>query len=177
MVLSFRSLACGPEGSPCSKSTAGLPETLRRFLGAESVDVGALFAQPRGEAGEIAVRRHQTESIEPPAVQKVHGIDHKGDVGCVLARGVGELLIGIDGMFSQDTDPGFKMGAGEITVNPAHAGLTEGGDLFEKTFRDLRRGVVAVDQDRKAGQALFDLHARILFGGQARSILGHFGRS
>jgi hypothetical protein len=38
-------------------------------------------------------------------VQQVHRVDDERDVGGVLALGVGELLVGIDGVLLQDVGP------------------------------------------------------------------------
>src|SRR6266403_3937361 len=97
---SFRKQVLGVD-----EAAARLPETLRGFLCTETVDVGALFAQPRGEPGEIAVGRHEAKAVEPSAVQEVHRVDDQRNVGGVLALGVGKLLIGVDGVLLQDVDP------------------------------------------------------------------------
>jgi hypothetical protein len=78
-------------------------------LRAEAVDVGALFAQARGEAGKVAVGRYQTEAREPSGMQQIHGIDDQCDIRRVLALGVGKLLVRIDGVFLQDVGPGFEL--------------------------------------------------------------------
>jgi hypothetical protein len=72
---------------------------------AEAVDVGPLFAETGCKPCEVAVRGNQTESVEPAGVQEVHGIDHQGNVGRVLAARVGELLVRIDRMFLEDLNP------------------------------------------------------------------------
>jgi hypothetical protein len=71
---------------------ARLPEALWGLLLAEPVDIGALFPKTRGKACEVAVRRDKAETVQPAAVQKVHGVDHERDIGRVLARGVGTSL-------------------------------------------------------------------------------------
>jgi hypothetical protein len=72
---------------------------------AEAEDIGPLFPQTRRKAREVAVRRDETEAVESTAVQKVHGVDHQGNVGSVLSSRVGELLVGVDRVFLEDVRP------------------------------------------------------------------------
>ena len=85
--------------------TACLTETLGRLLLAEAIHVDALFANTGGKPGEVAVRRHETEPVEPTAMEKVHRVDDQRDVGGVLARRIGKLLLGNDGVLRQDIGP------------------------------------------------------------------------
>src|SRR5687768_8768215 len=59
----------------------------------------------------------KAEAVETSAVQQVHGIDHQGDIGCVLPCRVGELLMGNDGEPSENICPGLQALAGEVTVD------------------------------------------------------------
>jgi hypothetical protein len=133
----------------------GLAEALRGLLFAEAVDVDPLFADPRGQAGEVAVGGDQAEAVEPARMQQVHGVDHQGDVRGVLAGGVGEVLMRHDRVGGQDVGPAFQTRSGEVSVDPPHAGLADLGDLLEQAGGDARRGVVGVDQDGEAGRAGF----------------------
>jgi hypothetical protein len=135
------------------EAAAGLAEALRRLLLAEAVHVHALLADAGGEPGEVAVGGHEAEAVEAAAVKEVHGVDHQGDVRGVLARGVGELLLGNDGVLRQDVGPGLRAGAGEVAVDAPHAGLADLGDFLEQPVGDLRRGIVGVDENGKAGRA------------------------
>ena len=83
------------------KSAAGLTEALRRLLLAKAKHVDALLTDAGREPGKITVRRNQTKSIEPTAVQQVHGVDDQGDVGRILAGRIGKLLLGYDGVLGQ----------------------------------------------------------------------------
>ncbi len=47
---------------------------------AETKDIHALLADTGGKAGKVAVGGHEAKSIEPAAVQKIHGIDDQRDV-------------------------------------------------------------------------------------------------
>src|SRR5208283_1412612 len=85
-----------------------LPETLWGLLFAEPVDIGALFPEAGRKACEVAIRRNETEAVEPAAVQKVHGVDYQGDVGCVLPTRVGELLVRVDRVLREDLCPRFQ---------------------------------------------------------------------
>ena len=60
--LRFRQQVLGVD-----EAAAGLAEALRRLLLAEAVDVDALFADARGEAREVAVRRDEAEAVETAA--------------------------------------------------------------------------------------------------------------
>lgn len=90
------------------ESTARLSETLWRFLFAKAEDVHAQFAYPSGQASKIAVGRYEAEAVEAPAVQQIHRIDHEGDVGGVLAGGVGELLLWDDSVPRQASVQAFE---------------------------------------------------------------------
>ena len=104
-LFGSRNLGLGQQVLGVDEPAARLPETLGRLLLAEAVDIGALFPQTRCKAREVAVRRDETEAVEPAAVQKVHGVDHQGDVGRVLASRVGELLVRIDRISLEDVGP------------------------------------------------------------------------
>jgi hypothetical protein len=78
--------------------STGLPETLRRFLLAESKNIDALVTDAGGKSGKITVRGNQTKSIEPAAMKQVHCIDDQRDVGCIFPGGVGKLLLRYDGV-------------------------------------------------------------------------------
>ena len=92
-----------------SEASAGLPEALRGLLLTESEDIHALLANARREPCEITVGRDQTETVETTAVQEVHRVDDKRDVGGILADRVGKLLLRDDGMACQDIDPGIRL--------------------------------------------------------------------
>ena len=87
------------------EATTRLPEALRRFPLPEPVHVQSLLADAGCKPGEIAVGRDEAEPVKSPAVQEIHGIDHQGDVGRVLACRIGELLLGDDGVLRQDIGP------------------------------------------------------------------------
>ena len=74
----------GQEVLRVNERAAGLPETLGGLLLTEAIDVGALLPQTRCKPREVAVRRDKAETIQPAAMQKVHGVDHECDVGRVL---------------------------------------------------------------------------------------------
>jgi len=137
------------------EAPACLPKALRRLVFAEAVDVHALLADAGREPREIAVRRHEAEAVEAPAVQQVHGIDHERDVGGVLARDIGELLLRNDGVLGQDLGPGLQARAGEVAVDPAHARLADLSDFLEQASGDLGGCIVGVDEDGQAGAAWF----------------------
>jgi hypothetical protein len=104
------------------ETPARLPETLRGLLFAKAVHIDALFANAGSDPREVTVGRHEAESIESTAVQKIHCVDHQRDVGGVLARRIGKLLLRDDGVFRQDVGPALRAGAGEIAVNAPNAG-------------------------------------------------------
>ena len=58
----------------------------------------------------------------------------------------------------------FERGAGEVAIDPPHAGLADLGDFLEQAVGDLGGGVVGVDQDGEAGRALFG-HGTTPFAG------------
>ena len=140
---------------------AGLPETFGRLLLAEAEHVDALFADAGGKPCEITVGRNQAEAVETAAMEEVHRVDDEGDIGGVLPRGVGELLLGDDGVLGQEIGPCLRAGAGEVAIDAPDAGLADLGDLLEQTVRDLRRGVVGIDQNGKARRAWFSRHERL----------------
>src|SRR5690606_27384922 len=128
---------------------AGLAEALRRRRAADAVDIDPLFPDPRGEAGEVGIRRHQAETVEPPGMEEVHRVDDEGDVRRVLARRVGELLLGEDGVTLQHLLPSRLLALGEIAIDPPQARLTDLRHLLEERVGDLRAGVVRIDEDRE----------------------------
>jgi hypothetical protein len=141
---------------------AGLPEALRRLLLAEAEHVDALFADARGQPREVAVRRHQAEAVEPPAMQQVHRVDHQRDVGGILAGRIGELLLRHDRMSRQRIGPRLRARAGEVAIDPAHAGFADLGDLLEQPVDDLGRGIVGVDEHGQTRRAGFGCHCMSL---------------
>jgi hypothetical protein len=54
----------------------------------------------------------------------------------------------------QDIGPGFQLRTGKIPINTPYAGLAELRYLLEQSSRDLRRGVIGVDEHGKTGQSL-----------------------
>src|SRR5690606_16010471 len=129
---------------------AGLTEALGRLLFAEAIDRDALFADACGQPGEVAVRRHQAEAVEPSRMQQVHRVDDQGDVARVLALGVLEVLLPLDRPARQDVDPALQRWVGRIAVDAPGRGLAQGGDLAKKRLGDPGRGVLAVDQHGQA---------------------------
>ena len=80
------------------EDVARLAEGKRGLLLAHADDGQAAFADARGQAGEVAVRRHDAEPVHLTGVEDIHGVDDHGVVGCVLAFGIAELLDGRDGV-------------------------------------------------------------------------------
>src|SRR5260370_1304550 len=105
------------------KFSAGLPKALGGFLLAKPEDIDALLADTGGEAGKIAVRRNETKSVEPAAMQQVHCIDDQRDVGCILSGRVGKLLLRYDGVSGQLFRPALRARIGELAVNATAACL------------------------------------------------------
>jgi sucrose-phosphate synthase-like glycosyltransferase len=138
-----------------------LPETLRGLLLAEPIHIDALFANAGGKPGKVAVGRNETESVEPPAVQKVHCVDHQRDVGGVLARCIGKLLLWDDGVFRQNIGPALRAGAGEITVDAPNAGFPNLRDFLEQPVGNLGRRVIGIDQNCKAWGSCFSRHEEL----------------
>jgi hypothetical protein len=62
----------------------------------ETIDLDTLFADPRGQTSEIAIRRNEAEARKAAGVEQVHGIDDHRAVGGVFAGRVGKLLDGND---------------------------------------------------------------------------------
>ena len=80
------------------------------FCLADAVDVEPLLADARGEAGEVAVGGDEAEAVEAAGMQQVHRVDDERDVGGVLAGGVGELLLGQDGVRGPGPSPSRPAG-------------------------------------------------------------------
>jgi hypothetical protein len=148
------------------EAAASLPKVLRRFLLAKPEHINTLLADATGEAGEVAVGRDNAEAVEPSAVQKVHGVDHEGNVRPVLASRVGELLLGDNGVFGQNVGPWLQAWTREITIDSADTGLSDLGDLLKETTGDTWGGIVGIDQDGKTGRV----------GGGIDGLLGGFQR-
>ena len=56
----------------------------------------SVLAQARHQRGEIAVARHQAETVDAPTGQQVHRVDRQLHVGGILAIGQVELLLRLD---------------------------------------------------------------------------------
>ena len=93
-------------------------------------------------------------------MHQVHGVDDERDVGGVLAGGVGELLLGEDGVPLQHPLPARLLALGEVAVDAAEAGLADLGHLVEEPVGDLGRGVVGVDEDGELAGAELVGHQR-----------------
>jgi hypothetical protein len=78
-------------------------------------------------------------------MQQVHRIDDQRDVGCVLAGGISELLLGNDRMPGKRLGPPFGTGAGKVAVNPPDAGFPEFRDFLNQPVHNLGRRVDRVD--------------------------------
>jgi hypothetical protein len=120
------------------------------FSAPQTRHIDALFADARGKPGEIAVGRHEAETVETTTMKQVHRVDHQRYVGSVLAGGVSELLLRDDGMFGQNIGPALCAGAGEVPVNAADTCLPDLRDLLEQPIGDFCGRVIGVDKDRKA---------------------------
>jgi len=90
---------------------AGLAERLGGVVAADAEDIETLFADPAGQAGEIAVRGDQHEAVEPPGMQQVHRVDHQGDIAGVLADGIGGLVVRHEPEFGVKVGPAFHVAA------------------------------------------------------------------
>jgi hypothetical protein len=105
-------------------------------------------------------------------MQQVHCVDDQRNVGRVLAFGIGELLVRIDGVLLQDIRSRLELWSGKIPVDAANTGLAELRHFLEQSGRDLRRGVVRIDQHGEAGQALlFGIHHGTFDSAGGRCIL------
>ena len=67
---------------------AGRYEWPGRLLLAHAYDGHALLAQSGGETGEVAVGGGETEAVDAPRIEDIHGVDDHRRVGGVLARRV-----------------------------------------------------------------------------------------
>ena len=84
-------------------------------------------------------------------MEKVHRVDDQRDVGRVLSRGVGELLMRDDGVLGKDVGPRLQAGSGEIPVYPPDAGLAQLGDFLEQPIGDAGGCIVGIDQHCESG--------------------------
>src|SRR5215204_3815371 len=91
-------------------------------------------------------------------MKQVHGVDDQGDVGRILPRRIGELLLRYDGVLRQDIGPALGPCIGEVAVDAANAGLPDLGNLLEQSVRDLCRRIVGIDQNSETGRAGFGRH-------------------
>lgn len=82
-VLAIAGHRCWRQVFCVDKTAAGLPETLWCFALAKTIDVHTLLTNTCREPCEIAIGRHKAKAIKSTAVQKIHSIDHQGDVGGV----------------------------------------------------------------------------------------------
>ena len=71
-------------------------------------------------------------------MQEVHRVNDEGNVGGVLALGVGELLLRNYREPFELLLPAAQARAGEVSVNPAHARFSERCDLSENGFAPFR---------------------------------------
>jgi hypothetical protein len=88
---------------------------------------------------EVAVRRDKTETVESTAMEKIHGVDYRGNVRRILSSRVGELLVGVDRVFWEDLRPQLEALAREIAIDPRHTRLTILGYFLKKPGSDPRR--------------------------------------
>ena len=61
-------------------------------------NIDALFTDAGGKSSEVAIGRHQTESIEATTMKEVHCVNRQRHVGRILADSVRKLLVGDDRM-------------------------------------------------------------------------------
>jgi hypothetical protein len=132
---------------------AGHAEGFGCLLLADAIDVQALFADARGQPGEVAVRRHQDKAVEQAGMQEIHRRDHQADVGGVLALGVGKLLVGDQAQGGHLARPGRQALRRPVAVDAADRGFAQAGDFFEDCLGIAGGHVVGVDQDGQAGGA------------------------
>jgi hypothetical protein len=93
-----------------------------------------------------------------PAMKQVHRVDDQGDVGRILSRRIGELLLGDDGVLRQNISPALGPCIGEVAIDAANAGLPDLGNLLEQSVRDLCGRIVRIDQNSETGRAGFGRH-------------------
>ena len=92
---------------------------LKNSPSTEVLSILKQLADARGEACEIAVGRYQAEAIEAAAVQKIHRVDHHGDVAAVLAANGWEMLRQ-DAEIAEHGGPTAHLAPAEIAVDAAH---------------------------------------------------------
>ena len=138
--------ALGRQVLGVDEQVAGVDERLGGLLLADAHDEEAFLADARRQARVVAVRRHDGEPLDQPAVHDVHGVDDQGAVGGVLAHGVAELLDGLHGVHVQGVLPGVHVLGGPVAVDAADGHRAVLGDLGQHLVQQRGLGVVAVDE-------------------------------
>lgn len=108
--------------------------------------MGLRFADAGGQAGKVAVAAHQAEAVHAAAVQHVHGVDDEGRVGGVLARGVAELLYGLDGQRVQHLFPAFEVAAGPVAISALDGGSAVARHFSQQFADNAGLRVVCVNE-------------------------------
>ena len=128
---------------------AGLHKGAQRLAFPHADDQLALFAQAGGQAGEIAVRRDDTEPVQVAAVQKVHRINDHGGVCGVFAGGIAVLLDGDDGVVEQYILPAFQTRVRPVAVDPLAGRPPERSRLIQDHLDIFGGYIIRVDQNRQ----------------------------
>ena len=89
-----------------------------------------MLANTGSQACEIAICCNEAETVEAPAVEQIHGVDHHGNVGGILAAHGWEMLwqnseVGLH------ASPVLHFAPAEIAVDAANRGLAKAGNLFK----------------------------------------------
>ena len=141
---------------------AGGHEGLRRLALAETEDELPVLAEPGRDAREVRVARDDAEAVQVLRVEEVHGVDDHGAVRGVLARRVGELLDGLDGVLEELVLPGAQVGARPVPIDALDARDAVFRDLGEETLDDGGLGIVGVHEDGELELGLIGLIGLLL---------------
>ena len=82
-------------------------------------------------------------------MQQVHGVDDQGDVPGVLALGIGEILLRLNGEPGENLGPSAQLRTGEVAVDSAGRSFSKRGYLGEKRIGYTGGSVFRIDQNRE----------------------------
>ena len=129
------------------EARAGLAETLGRLRAAEAIDGIAVLADAHGERHEVAVARHDTETMHAPAIHHVHRVDGHLHVGRVLAPRQVELLLRLDPVPVDEVRPALERRLAPVAVSAADVHLAQFGKHGQDRVDPGRAGIVGIDQE------------------------------
>src|SRR3546814_16563600 len=116
---------CSSDRRDVDGAGAGLFERLGGLARPEAVDGQPVLPDAHRDRHEIAVRRHDSETIDTARVEQIHRVDRHFHVGRVLAFGEIEMLMRLVTVPERYIGPGLARLLAPVSLDPPHVARSE----------------------------------------------------